>query len=108
MSSNTVPPVLFTAPAPPENGNGGLFYYPEEVEAAYEAAEYKIHHMLLHGKLILPGSAYSGSLGTFTQRDCYIKRIAREIADAVIRTVPDWTVPQGDIADLPEVRIEKV
>jgi hypothetical protein len=104
--SNTVSSVQFTAP--PENGNGGLFYYPEEVEAAYEAAEYKIHHLILHGKLILPNTAFNGSLGTFCQKDRYIKQLAREIADAVIRTVPDWTVPQGDITDLPEVRVERI
>jgi hypothetical protein len=104
--SKTVPPVLFTAP--PENGNGGLFYYPEEVVAAYEAAEYKIHHLVLHGKLLIPSNSVGGSLGVFTQRDIYIKQLAREIADAVIRTVPDWTVPQGDIADIPGVKVERV
>lgn len=86
-------------------GSDGIrFYYPEEVGAAYEAAEMKVRQLILHNRLKMPGWVEVSRI----QTDSQIRVVAREIADAVIRSMPDWQIPaSGDITDIPGVQVEK-
>lgn len=66
------------------------FHHEDDVTAAYEAAEFVVRRLVANETILLPDYRPGANKAT-------VKRVAREIADAVIRSD---VMADGDITDL--------
>lgn len=74
------------------------FHHEDDISAAYEAAEFVIRRLIDQERILVPDERPVATRNT-------IRQVAREVAEAVIRS--DAYV-SGDISDIPGVRIERV
>lgn len=73
------------------------FIHEEDVQAAYESAEFAVQRLVSQERILL----VSYKPADVTSQ---VKYLAREIADAVIRSQS----VEGDIADVPGIHVERV
>lgn len=76
----------------------GRFHHEDDVTAAYDAAEFVVHNLVSRRLILVVDEREPAKSNT-------IRRLAREVADAVIRS---GGIDSTDIADFPGVQVESV
>jgi hypothetical protein len=77
------------------------FFHEDDIKAAYDSAEIVIRQLVADGRIIVMNNGIAPTIRDYHKM---VRGVASDIADAVIRSRPEY----GDISEVPGVQIERV